>query len=553
MLNSQIPSVCFTKPWAPEGPRRPGGRRATLSLLAAIFAFAASPAQAARHRLPSRALPLERQINVILHEAGADRGDWGIEVARLPDGKVLFKRDADHFFHPASNMKLLTTAAALELVGPDFIFRTTIESDKAPDAAGRVGDLVLVGRGDPNLGNRVVPYTRDSERQGPTDAVIQQLAEQVKTRGVRDVNGNLIVDDRYFVDEPYGDNWGIEDMMWGYGAPVTAVAFNDNELLLHIYPAGKDGNLAVVMLDPDVDAFRVVNKIETVNSAGNTRIWVERLPGSAELDLWGQIGLGHGVYEDTVAIPNPPLAVARMLRRALEARGITVHGDTEVLELRRMDATGELPAIATPADRVVLAEHDSLPLREDIKVINKVSQNLHCEMLLRTIGQVTTREGSPRAGLDALQAFLTQAGIDPDDFYLADGSGLSRTTLIAPQAIIKVLEVMARSAHFQDYFNSLPIAGVDGLLEDRMKDTRAEGNLHAKTGTLTHVNALSGYMDLPSGTRLAFSIIGNDYLLDSAEGRSAIDDVALAIYETFAGPPRRGRSARTRQKSKASE
>ncbi len=209
-----------------------------------------------------------------------------------------------------------------------------------------------------------------------------------------------------------------------------------------------------------------------------------------------------------------------------------------------MDATGALPLFSN--GRMVLAEHDSLPLREDIKVINKVSQNLHCEMLLRTLGQATAGEGSPRAGLDALQAFLSQAGVDPEDFYLTDGSGLSRTTLVAPEAVVKLLEFMARSPHFQDYFDSLPVAGVDGLLAERFRGTRPEGYLRAKTGTLTHVNALSGYMDLPSGTRLVFSIIGNDYLLHTGEGVHAIDDIAVAIYEKFAGPPlrRKGKSSK---------
>jgi serine-type D-Ala-D-Ala carboxypeptidase/endopeptidase (penicillin-binding protein 4) len=539
-----------------KGPRRPAVRLAAVLLLALFVMVAPNRGKAARPRRPSRALPLDRQIDFILHQAGQDRGNWGIEVARLPDGKILYQRDANHLFHPASNMKLLTTAAALELVGPDFIFRTTVETEKAPDAAGRVGDVVLVGRGDPNLSNRVLPYNVTTERQGPEDGVIQQLADQVKAHGVRDIMGNLIVDDRYFVDEPYGDNWGIEDMLWGYGAPVTAVAFNDNEMALHVYPAEKAGDAAVVMLDPSPGSLRVVNRVQTVDAGAKTNLFVERLAGSAELDLWGEIPMG-GVHEDTVAIPNPPLLVGGMLRRALEARGIKVHGDTEVLELLRMDATGALPSFSGASNRVVLAEHDSLPLREEVKVINKVSQNLHCEMLLRTIGQVTSHEGSVRAGLDALQAFLSQQDIDPDDFYLTDGSGLSRTTLIAPEAIIKLLQTMARSEHFQDYFDSLPVAGVDGLLENRMRDSRATGNIHAKTGTLTHVNALSGYMDLPSGaarsdrgTRLAFSILGNDYAVPSEDGVRAIDAIALAIYEKLAGRPRsRSRNSAARHRT----
>ena len=534
-----------TKPLARKRARL--GAILILALPLLILPLSVRAAAPARDRpRPARTQPLGRQIEIILRNADADRGAWGIEVERLSDRKILYQRDANRLLHPASNMKLITTAAALELVGPDFVFRTTLETENFPDAGGRVADLVLVGRGDPNLSNRALPYHLETEWKGPMDAVIQQLADQVKSRGVREVAGNLVVDDRYFTYEPYGDNWGLGDIVWGYGAPVTAVAFNDNEFLLHVYPAEKAGADAVVLLDPTLEGLHLVNRIQTVETTGKTRILIERLPGSAELDLWGQIPYGHGVYENTLAIPDPPLVVGELLRRALEARGITVRGGVRVLELRRMDATGALPSFSGSNGRVVLAEHQSLPLREDIKVINKVSQNLHCEMLLRTLGQVTAGEGSTRAGLDALQAFLSQAGVEQEGFYLTDGSGLSRTTLVAPEAVVKLLEFMARAPHFQDYFDSLPVAGVDGLLADRFSGTRAEGRLRAKTGTLTHVNALSGYMDLPAGTRLVFSIIGNDYLLPPEDGASAIDAIGLAIYDNFAGPPvrRKGKSSK---------
>ena len=159
-------------------------------------------------------------------------------MVELANGKLLYERDADHLFIPASNMKMFTTAAALEKLGPDYVFQTTVESDAAPDAQGRVGDLYLVGRGDPNLGARTFPYTYHGPQQ-PADKFIQEMADQVKARGVREVTGTLVADDSYFVWEPFAPNWAADDLEWGYGAPVTALAFNDNLLTLDVKPAAR--------------------------------------------------------------------------------------------------------------------------------------------------------------------------------------------------------------------------------------------------------------------------------------------------------------------------
>ena len=183
----------------------------------------------------------------------------------------------------------------------------------------------------------------------------------------------------------------------------------------------------------------------------------------------------------------------------------------------------------------MLAEHDSLPLREDIKVTNKVSQNLHAEMLLRTLAHEVKNYGSLTVGLEALRDFAAQAGISSDQFYFADGSGLSRKALVAPEAVVKLLETMARSPHFNAYYDSLPVAGIDGTLAERFAGSPAEGHIHAKTGTITHVNSLSGYMDLPNGDRLAFSLFGNADLLDAHDAVKVVDEIALAIYGKFAG------------------
>lgn len=476
---------------------------------------------------------LDQRLDRILRESGAWRGAWGIEVVELPGGLPLYRRDAGKLFIPASNMKLFITAAALEKLGPDYTSRTTVESDAPPDDEGRVSSLYIVGRGDPNLGGRTFPYAYHSAPQ-PAEAFVQDLARQVKARGVRKVEGNLVADDSYFLWEPFAPNWAADDLEWGYGAPVTALAFNDNALTLHVRPGAKAGDPAEARLDPLADYYQLKNRVETSAPGTKPRIFVERLPGAMELDVWGQIPVDSDEETDTVAILNPPRVVAELFRRALEAQGIIIQGGIEVRHTSRLEAASDPVTFIPSTSRVVLAEHDSPPLREAIKVINKESQNLHAEMLLRTLGRVENHYGSLAVGLETLNDFdAQQVGILPEETYFSDGSGLSREDLVAPHAIIRLLLYMAQSPRFQTFFNSLPVSGIDGTLTDHLGQDLVRGKIHAKTGSEEHVNTLSGYMDLPNGKRLAFSIMANNHPLSSDAGEETVDAVALEVYKWF--------------------
>ena len=503
-----------------------------------------APASGAKKRRVRAPRALGPHIQFILRQSAAQRGFWGIEVLRLRDGRVLFKLNQDHLFTPASNMKLFTTAAAMEKLGPNFVFRTTVESDAAPDPRGRVNELSLVGRGDANIGSQVLPYNLKTERKSPADEVFRGLADQIAARGVREVQGNLVADDSYFLFEPHSHDWAEGDLQWGYGAPVTALAFNDNALFLHIQPAGVAGQKALVSLDPIGDYYQLNSVLDTSGPGSEQHVHVERAPGSMELNVWGEVPLGAIVDDDTVAIENPPQLIGDLFLKLLEARGIKVRGRVLVRHLNRMEAAATASPLPAAAPRVVLAEHDSLPLREDIKLTNKVSRNLHAEMLLRTMAHEEKNNGSLTAGLDVLREFVEQAGIPPDAYYFTDGSGLSRRALVAPEAVVKLLQCMARSPNFEPYYGSLPVAGVDGTLAERFAGSPAAGHIHAKTGTISHVNALSGYMELPSDDRLAFSIFGNADVLNGRDAVKVVDEIALAVYEKFAGHAKaRGRKA----------
>ena len=481
------------------------------------------------HRNPE----LDQRIDKILAASDAQRGSWGIQVVELASGKLLYERDANHLFIPASNMKMFTTAAALEKLGTDFIFRTTVESDGAPDAQGRVWGIDLVGRGDPNLGVRTFPYIYHGAQQ-PADQFLEEMADQVKAHGVREVVGKLVADDSYFAWEPFAPNWAADDLDWGYGAPVSALAFNDNLLTLHVKPGESAGDEAQVRLDPVTDYYLLRNHILTGEKAAEKNYLLERRPGSMELDLWGQIPVDGGESVDTIAIANPPQLMAEQFRTALRARGIIVQGAIEVRHFTRLEAASPPNPAPRTSARVVLAEHTSPPLSEAIKVVNKESENLHAEMLLRTLGHVLNNHGSLAGGLEALNAFAAQqVGILPGETYFSDGSGLSREDLVAPHAAVRLLLYMARSPHFQTFLDSLPVSGVDGTLAHRFPDDDLRGKIHAKTGSVEHVNTLSGYMDLPSGKRLIFSIMANNHPLANRAGQEMLDAITMEIYRWF--------------------
>ena len=491
----------------------------------------------------ARSLSLGRKIESILRAPEARRGHWGIEVVRLSDGRVLYTRQAEQLFLPASNMKLFTTAAAIEKLGPDFRFRTTVESEAPPDTGGRVENLYLVGRGDPTLGHRVIPNPVRLQGEGPPDADVQDLARQVEERGVRQVTGNLIVDETYFLVEPYGRGWEEDDLSYGYAAPVTALAFNDNALLIRSSPGEAVGAWAQIELLPFPDYFSLNNHLTTASAGTRKRIHIERAPGSRQLDVWGEIPLGAEPDEDSVSVDDPPQWAGELFRKALAAKGIHVTGRIEIRRNSRAGAASPDSASSLP-ERVVLAERLSISLAEEIKTINKFSHNLHVEMLLRTLGREMNAEGSSKAGIEVLENFAKGVGIEEDEAIFADGSGLSRHSLIAPRATVKLLKFMAKSPRFPVFLDSLPIAGEDGTLDDRFERTSARGRIRAKTGTLEHVNALSGYMEMPSGERLAFSVMGNDHPMRASEGKRIVDRITVAIYEHFGG--RRRTKAATR-------
>lgn len=518
-----------------------------IALLTLCMAVAAAPCAAQQAQPPaSVAMPPEAhgsahashaatpaelfgaRLQAVLGAGQPAKGEWGVLIADAATGAVLFEQNADRYFVPASNMKLFTTALALAKLGPDYRFRTTLESTAEPVEGKIYGPLYLVGRGDPNLSNRKFPYLAKEEFEGPPEKVIVELADALAAKGVKEISGDIVGDDSFFPRERYPNGWEIDDMVWEYGAAISAIVIDDNTVQLTLTPGEKAGDKVDAVVTPSAPEFVVDNQIVTSAAGVKADLTLKREPGSQVVTILGTMPARGSPRKLVLAIQEPALHGAAMLKRLLEDRGIKVGGSARALSF---------PPGAPPGEtRVVLAEHLSIPLGESVKLVNKISQNLHTEVLLRTAARQSGVWATPDDLLATATAFYAEAGIPAGDVVQTDGSGLSRHDLVTPRALVALLLFAQKQPWFSVYFDSLPIAGLDGTLEDRMKNSIAAGRMHAKTGSVEHVRTRSGYADLPSGRRLVFALLSNNMGSKGHEATDALDALSIAMFEEFDAP-----------------
>ena len=452
----------------------------------------------------------ERSLDAILDAPRFAHAWWGIEVRSLRTGNVLYARNAERNLKPASTMKLVTTAAVLDALGPDARLRTTVQTAGRLDGLGRIlGDVYLVGGGDPDLSGRLT--------EGRPTAVFEEMADALRQAGVRRIEGRLVGHEGLFPGERRGDDWSWGDLVWGYGAEVSALSFNDNVAELTVAPGEREGEPIVVDRLPATAYYRVASTAVTGPRGGARELVLQRDLGTNLVRLSGAIALGAPPQALTVAVEDPARYAATVFGEVLAARGIVVAGAVET-------TTQPLP----PGVRV-LAGHDSPPLAEIVKVVNKVSQNLHTEMLLRVLGARVKGEGTVEAGHAAVDDFLHRLGVPAESWALQDGSGLSRSDLVTPHGMVALLLGMDRHRYAAVFRDSLPIAGVDGTLETRMQQPPARGKVVAKTGTIRHVNALGGYVTTRSGDRLVFYAAVNHHTASASDSVAALDAIASLL------------------------
>ena len=469
------------------------------------------------------------RVDALLATAPVSKGDWGLLIVDAETGQTLYELNADRYFIPASNMKLFTTALALAKLGPDFRFHTTLETHGNVSPDGKLsGDLFLVGRGDPNLSNRKFPYELKEEFDGQPEKVLAELADALVAAGVKEISGNVVADDSYFPREPYPSGWEIDDMVWEYGAAISAIVVDDNTVTLTLVPGDLAGDPVQASVAPATPDFVVENDVVTSAADAKSDLTLTREPHSRTVIVRGSLPAHSLPRKLILAMHEPADHAAALLTRLLSDRGIKVGGAPRSVHAPE-------PATATP--RVVVAEHVSVPLADSVKLINKISQNLHTEMLLRATARQSGAWNTPDDLMKFPADFYAAAGIDPDDIVQRDGSGLSRHDLVTARAIVKLLKYAQDQPWFTPFYASLPVAGMDGTLEPLMKNTSAAARIHAKTGSLEHVRTRSGYADTLGGRRLIFSFLSNNQGGKNHEALDTLDALCIAMVEEFDRKP----------------
>ncbi|MBM3789937.1 MAG: D-alanyl-D-alanine carboxypeptidase/D-alanyl-D-alanine-endopeptidase [Acidobacteria bacterium] len=481
--------------------------------LPAVLCFALSSAGADAEA----AKAIQTKVAQYLKQPGIRSTTWGIEVIDPANGQVLVSVNPEKPFLPASVLKVVTTAAALEKLGADFRFRTSLYTDGVLTEEGVLeGDLILVGRGDPDLSDPDA-----SQLQKPA---LQEIAEKLLELGIRKVQGDVFGDDSYFDSASHGNGWTTKDLQSFYGAPISALSIRNNIVWVHVRPSKEDQRVRV-SLDPPTSYFSIRNLATTGASGTRRTIHARLIRGTRRLVVSGVLPARQN-YTNYVVVEKPAELTAMLLKEELGRRGIKVGGSVKAIH------AGNAP----PSPReswTLLAEHQSPPLLRALDIINKRSDNLHAEMLLRVLGAELRGLGTDEAGLQVVRDFLVEAGMDDEKVCLKDGSGLSRENLLTPRFQTNLLLFLSTRPYFDLFVNTLAINGVDGTLKHRMSSRDVRGVIHAKTGSLNGVATLSGYMTTQSGRNLVFSIFANDARTSMSRIRRTIDEICSLLVRLY--------------------
>ena len=455
-----------------------------------------------RPALPASPLPartdapalatLRHDIDGILAQPLLGHGYWGVLIKSLKTDETLYAMNAGKLMMPASNMKIVTLAAVAEKLGWDYRYDTHLVAAGSVEGGTLQGDLVVVGSGDPSL----------VAADGMADRVFADWAGRLKQRGIRVISGRVIGDDSAFDEETLGFGWSWDDLPDDYAAGVGALQFNEDAVKVTVTAGPSPGDSAGISIAPAGSGLAIVNSVTTSAAGVPASISTHRLPGSMKLELRGSIAPGAAESTLTVSVDNPTMFFVSALRTALIVNGIDVRGPAvDVDDVRDMPATRGAPIVS----------YQSAPLSALAVRLMKVSQNQYAETFLKS---VATGPGVPTAaaGRVEAQAILERWGVPAGALIQRDGSGLSRYDYVTPEALVTILTHVDRDPRLHGPFEAaLPVAGRDGGLSNRMKDTPAEGNARAKTGSMANVRGLSGYVTSADGEPLVFSILANNF------------------------------------------
>lgn len=494
-------------------------------LLCTAGSLSAQPTASARQ--------LTQQIDRVIEQEPFENALWGIHVTDLAGREVIYSHNGEKSFIPASNVKLYVTAAVLDQLGPGYTYETPLHAAGPIRGGVLEGPLVVRGSGDPTISGRF--------HEGDRTAVFEQWASALRRAGIESVAGDVIGDDDVFDDVPLGEGWSWDDIPYWYAAEISGLSFNDNAVDL-VVRARQPGMPAQINWQPrNTDYITVNNRSRTLTASADYEEEYRRPLEVNRFTVASELPAGQSDRE-SLTVTNPTLYFTHVLRETLLRSGIAIAGDPV-----DVDALSIKPDYTAPGLRTV-ATYTSPPLSDIVQVANTRSQNLFAEQLLKTLAAERPidaddplydddmESGSAEMGIASAMATFAAAGLDTSRISLADGSGLSRKNLVTPKMTVRLLRYMQNSVDegtSSAFYTSLPLGGVSGTLRYRFDRGRARNNVRAKTGSLSHVSALSGYVQTPTGRMLTFSIFCNSYTVSSSAARAAIDQIVniLASYQ----------------------
>ena len=461
----------------------------------------------------SAALP--QRLDAIFGDTTLAHGHWGVLIRSLDRDETIYAHNEQRLFVPASNQKILTGAAILETLGPDYRYTTTIAASGPITNGVLDGSLLVIGTGDPTFSSRFYDEPRDAFRA---------WADSLRAVGVTRVTGGIIAVDTAFAGPTLGEGWMWDDLLGSASAPYGALQFNENVLRLELFPSRTDLQPALVVVRPATQAVRILNDTRTVPAGSVTNLRYLRDDVGTGIVIHGEIAADSDGASRTFAVQDPAAYFAGVLRETLREQGISIEG--QVFHHTELE-----PYDPTLFNTWALFVHHSPPLSEILAGMMKPSQNQLAETMLVTVGREVLGDATADGGAAVVDSLLTAWDVQPRRYRMADGSGLSRYDLVSPTMLVRVLEHMDLSDHREAWIAALPIAGRDGTLENRMRDAPLFERVVAKTGSLSGVRSLSGYLTTQSGERIVFSMLMNNYAVSTAVVDRAVE-TALAEIAT---------------------
>lgn len=486
-----------------------------LFLAVVLVPFCGGAAAAAANGGTSPSEPyLERKLNSLLKSHDIKDADVSLRVVSAENGEVLFSYHANRPLKVASNMKLLTTAAALTTLGRDFTYTTCVRMTGVLSNGVLSGDVILTGSGDPNISGRFYG--------GNVTAVPEMWVDAVEGMGVEVVEGDIVVDDTVFDREYVNPTWPRNQLSRWYCAQISGLSMNDNCIDITILPASEPGGGVKTIIEPETDYVNIINTCKTTAKKSDHLYALFRKDGTNDIYLRGSFWNGVERQKEWVTIDRPPLFTAAVFKGILSDRGIAVRGDCRFV--RGTDREG-----IRKAETLVCT---ASTLEQAIKVTNTSSQNFYAEQLLKTVGAAVYDEGTFSAGLEVIREMISGLGHDRSEYEVADGSGLSHGNRLTTSIITDLLCFMYKHKHGDVFIGSLPVAGVSGTLKKRMVDPPYKGRTRAKTGYILSASALSGYTETLDGDMLVFSLLINDFDVSNRLVKRVQDSICRALVDS---------------------